>query len=101
LASGAMYAVDNHLQLLKHDHLNAKRIANVLKGKFKVDLVESLDTNMIYFDAQNIDMKRFAEYLRLNGFTIFGSQPIERWVFHHQITDKAVDQLETLIKDFL
>jgi len=53
LAAAGLYALDNTLDLLKHDHTKAKDIASVLKQSSYVSGVEPVDTNIVIFTLGN------------------------------------------------
>lgn len=69
IAAGGLYALENHIDRLAADHAHALRIAETLAARpgIVVDL-ESVQTNIIYFEVQRADLtapqlcERLAEY---------------------------------------
>jgi len=51
LAGAALYAIDNHIERLVEDHVNARRLANGLAEIEGVSIEpEAIETNIVYFD---------------------------------------------------
>ena len=52
IAAAGIYALDHHLDRLKEDHQNAKRLALGLKGIRGVSITpDEVETNILFFDV--------------------------------------------------
>jgi threonine aldolase len=50
LAAAGIYALDNHINRLKEDHIRAREIGKALKGKSYVKSIMPVDTNIVIFE---------------------------------------------------
>jgi threonine aldolase len=96
IAASGIYALDHHMERLKEDHQNAKRLALGLKGlkgiSFNPDHVE---TNMVIFDVANTGMTgpQLVEVMKREGVLIhaFGKTQI-RLVTHLDVSNEDIDR---------
>jgi len=96
IAAAGIYALDHHIERLKEDHQNAKRLAlglKELKGiSFNPDHVE---TNMVIFDVTNTGMTgpQLVEVMKREGVLIhaFGKTQI-RLVTHLDVSNEDIDR---------
>ncbi len=101
IAAAGIYALDHHLERLKEDHQNAKRLAVSLK-EFKGVSIDPkhVETNIVIFDVANTGMigSQVAEAMKKEGVLIhaFGKTQI-RLVTHLDVT--AAD-IEIALKAF-
>jgi len=101
IAAAGIYALDHHLERLKEDHQNAKRLAVSLK-EFKGVSIDPkhVETNIVIFDVANTGMRgsQVAEAMKKEGVLIhaFGKTQI-RLVTHLDVT--AAD-IEIALKAF-
>ena len=101
IAAAGIYALDHHMERLKEDHQNAKRLALGLKEfkwiSFNPDHVE---TNMVIFDVANTGMtgSQLVEVMKREGVLIhaFGKTQI-RLVTH---LDVSTEDIEVALKAF-
>jgi len=101
IAAAGIYALDHHMERLKEDHQNAKRLALGLKEfkgiSFNPDHVE---TNMVIFDVANTGMTgpQLVEVMKREGVLIhaFGKTQI-RLVTH---LDVSTEDIEVALKAF-
>ncbi len=100
IAAGAIYALDNHLQLLKHDHEKARKLARKIAANELVDIkLSSVQTNILAFkldDSVHADV--FTDECRKLGLLLapIGGNRI-RAVIHFQISDSQIDEAGEII----
>lgn len=100
LAAAGIYAIDNHVNRLKEDHLRAKKIESVLKNLSYVESILPVETNILIFDLnKKISGSEFESKLKENNVKIaaFGKQTI-RFVTHLDFTDDMLEKLEKILK---
>jgi threonine aldolase len=101
IAAAGIYALDHHIERLREDHQNAKRLAAGLK-EFKGVSIDPkhVETNIVIFDVANAKMTaaKVAEAMKKEGILIhaFGKMQI-RLVTHLDVT---ADDIEKALKAF-
>jgi threonine aldolase len=101
IAAAGIYAIEHHLERLKEDHQNAKRLAVGLK-EFKGVSIDPrhVETNIVIFDIANAGMTaaQVAEPMKKEGVLIhaFGKTQI-RLVTH---LDISAEDIEKVLKIF-
>ena len=101
VAAAGIYALDHHIERLKEDHQNAKRLAVGLK-EFKGVSIDPkhAETNIVIFDVADagITAAQVAEAMKKEGILIhaFGRMQI-RLVTHLDVT---ADDIEKALKAF-
>jgi threonine aldolase len=101
IAAAGIYALDHHLERLKEDHQNAKRLGVGLK-EFKGVSIDPrhVETNIVIFDVANTRMtaNQMAEAMKKEGVLIhaFGKTQI-RLVTH---LDVSAEDIEKTLKSF-
>lgn len=95
IAAAGLYALDHHLERLKQDHQNAKRLAAGLKELKGVFLdPEDVETNIVIFDVAQTGKTglQVAEAMKSHGILIhaFGKTQI-RLVTHLDVTEEDVE----------
>lgn len=101
LAAAGIYALDNHVDRLKEDHLRAKHLSDVLSNLSYVDSILPVDTNIVIFNLKShIVPDAFLEYLSKHGIKAvgFGQQAI-RFVTHLDFTDDMLVKVEEVLKN--
>jgi threonine aldolase len=101
IAAAGIYALDHHLERLKEDHENAKRLAVGLK-EFKGITIEPqyVETNIVIFDVTQtgITAPQIAEAVKKERVLIYGFRKDKiRMVTH---LDVNRDDVETALKAF-
>lgn len=101
IAAAGIYALDHHIERLKEDHQNAKRLALGLKEFKGVSInPEHAETNIVIFDVAHPRMTGFqvAEEMKREGVLIhaFGKSQI-RLVTH---LDVSSEDIEVALKAF-
>ncbi len=95
IAAAGIYALDHHLERLKEDHQNARRLAVVLK-EFKGISIEPkyVETNIVIFDVTDTGMTgaQVAEVMKKEGVLIhaLGKTQI-RLVTHLDVTSEDIE----------
>ena len=96
IAAAGLYALDHHLERLKEDHQNAKRLAVSLKRFNGVSIhPEHVESNIIIFDvtATGMTAAEAAERMKREGVLIhaIGKTQI-RLVTHLDITEADIEK---------
>jgi len=94
LAAAGIIALEKMIERLKEDHKNARILGEGLAkiGRIKVDL-ETIQTNMVYFDLQESGMDTYQFLPKLAEYNILGSPrpPTKvRLVTHYGISEKDI-----------
>jgi threonine aldolase len=102
IAAAGIYALDHHLERLKEDHQNAKRLAVGLKECKGVSIdPKHVETNIVIFDIADTGMtgSQVAEAMKKDGVLIhaFGKAQI-RLVTHLDVTDADIEKALTTFK---
>lgn len=95
LAAAGIYALDNHVPLLKKDHEKAAEIAKTLQGCSYVKSIKPVFTNIIIFDLQDeMSGAKFVEIMKNKGILVsaFAPQTV-RMVTHLDISDEMVKKV--------
>jgi len=93
LAAAGIYALDNHINRLKEDHIRAKRLEEALINLNYVKEVLPVETNIVVFKLNDgIDVSEFLNKLAEKNIKAvgFGPQAV-RFVTHLNIDDKMID----------
>jgi len=100
MAAGALYAVTNQRERLAEDHANASRLARGLAETPGVDVdLETVQTNMIYFDLTDVPAGEFVETCRRNGVALLSdSDSSIRVVCHLGVSAPDVDAALQIIE---
>jgi threonine aldolase len=102
LAAAGIYALDNHINRLKDDHIRATSIGNLLSSLPFVESMLPVETNIIVFTiSDSIPLNNFLDYLSSNNIkaVIFGRQTV-RLVTHLDFTDDMLTELTAALKAY-
>lgn len=93
LTAACNYALDHHVERLKEDHENARKIKTALQENKYIAQIQPVKTNIIIFKVKGISAAEFVERLAKAGIKAapFSSDTV-RFVLHLDITPKMVDQ---------
>ena len=92
LAAAGIYALDNHVQLLKNDHEKAREIADTLRKCSFVKQIKPVFTNIVIFDLhENMSGARFTELMKDEGILVNAFAPYTmRIVTHLDVSHEMV-----------
>lgn len=99
LAAAALFALENNRSRLTVDHANASAFANTVNESPNIDVdLESVQTNLVYFNADNAD--QLVEACRGADVAMLALEPtLIRAVFHLDISpDEAHQAAETVLQ---
>jgi len=102
LAAAGIYALNNHVERLRDDHDNARRLATALSELGYVSNIRPVQTNIVIFDLlPPATTTLFLAYLLENGVkaTAFGPNTI-RFVTHLDVTDEMVGRAIEVLQGF-
>jgi threonine aldolase len=101
LGAAGLFALSNHVERLKEDHLRAKKIASWLQETSCVEQVRPVYTNIIVFDLKApVTSLLFLEDLQKRGVRAVPIGPnTVRFVTHLDITDEMLDRLEGILRE--
>ena len=101
LAAAGIFALDNHVEILKKDHQRAKLIGEMLQNMDVVTKILDIETNIIIFhlDPKIANPALFLEKLAEKNVKAypFGADSV-RFVTHLDFTDEHLYGLETALK---
>ena len=100
LAAAGIFALDNHVNRLKTDHINAKEIAVCLEKRDYVKSVKPVKTNIIIFDLHDAwTANQLLEKLAENGVkaSAFGPKTV-RFVTHLDVSDEMIQQVKIILE---
>lgn len=96
LAQAGIFALDNHIERLAEDHVNAKSIIRILEKQSYVKNILPVETNIIIFELNdNVDDIAFINKLKEKNILVvsFGKQLI-RMVTHLDFKTEMLNLLE-------
>jgi threonine aldolase len=103
LAAAGIYALDHHIDRLKDDHQRARRSAEKLKSMAWVSEVFPVHTNIVifrvpdYLQANEVVKALSAHHIQCSAI----NERLVRWVFHLDIDDQMMEQIEQLPDNLL
>jgi threonine aldolase len=94
LAAAGIYALENNIERLNTDHLNAKKIAEALLKKPFTGKMMPVETNIIIFEVTgNYTAKSLAHQFKEYDILVMAiSETHIRMVFHLDITEEMVNE---------
>jgi threonine aldolase len=99
IAAAGIYALNNMVDRLEEDHVNAKKLAIGLSKISEIIIdTEYVKTNILRFDlANNINLNEFESELKKEGIIFNSSYGSIRMVTHYGITSKDIDKVIEII----
>lgn len=100
LAAAGIYALDNNIKLLKHDHTRAREIGNALSTLSFVENVMPVETNIVIVNFKpEMTAEKFEAIMREKNIRVvpFGKHTI-RFVTHLDFTDDMLMETVKVIK---
>jgi threonine aldolase len=100
LAAAGIYALQNNVTRLEHDHENARMLAEALGdiGAVKAEY-GAAQTNMVYVGVEPTLAEPLRQFLKQRGILIGGGNPI-RLVLHMDVTRADVRAVAEAVQDF-
>ena len=95
LAAAAAYAVEHHMEGLKHDHQRAKTFAQAIADSSFFNIrPEDVETNIVLFKVTGAPVSRTLQWFSERGIAMipFGEQTI-RATFHLEVTDEDLNSV--------
>lgn len=102
IAAAGLYALNNHINRLSHDHKRALQIEKTLLACNYIEEVLPVETNIVVFKLlSGTTTDAFLQYLSNNNIKAFatGNQLI-RFVTHLDFTDAMLQDVEKALKNF-
>jgi threonine aldolase len=99
LAEAGRYALKHHVERLKIDHANARKLAEVLEGCDYTAKITPAQTNIVIFQLKaGLSAERFMEVAHQSGILClpFGPDKV-RFVTHLDISDAQIDKVCELL----
>ncbi len=102
LAAAGLYALQNNVDRLSTDHLNAKAIEAILKEKSFVKEVVPVETNIVIAECMpDFNLPAFISNMSNKGVLFFAISPTRfRMVTHLDIHADMINQLEDSLKQY-
>jgi len=102
LAAAGIYALDNHIERLRTDHLHAKMLGNAIKSNAAFENLRPIMTNIVIFDVRaprNAD--NLLNYLKANDVkaSAFGPATV-RLVTHLDASEDMILQAMDILEKF-
>jgi threonine aldolase len=99
LAAAGIYALQNHVDRLKEDHIHAKQIAGALQEKSFIKMILPVETNLIIFEMNDsMTGAALVEKLRDRNVLSIAITPARvRLVVHLDITREMVERTVSVI----
>lgn len=100
LAAAGIYALDNHLERLKIDHVHAATLASTLLSLPFVKKVLPVETNIVIFELQDgLSAPTLVGTMKERGILAYAIAPNRvRLVTHLDITSTMIDKTVTALK---
>lgn len=100
LAAAGIYALDNHLERLKIDHVHAATLASTLLSLPFVKKVLPVETNIVIFELQDgLSAPTLVGTMKESGVLAYAIAPNRvRLVTHLDITSTMIDKTVTALK---
>jgi len=100
LAAAGIYALDNHLERLKIDHVHAATVASTLLSLPFVKKVLPVETNIVIFELQDgLSAPTLVGTMKESGVLAYAIAPNRvRLVTHLDITSTMIDKTVTALK---
>ncbi len=95
LAAAGLYALNNNVERLEEDHVNAKRLAECLaETKWAVIDPSEVETNIIYFNTPDKEAVKISKLMKESGIlTNSTAMNRIRMVTHLDLTSRDIDEV--------
>lgn len=103
IAAGALYALENHVERLAEDHLNAQILADYVRGTQGLRLAyDQVETNILFFDVDSAlaSAPQFVQRLREAGVLMLAESPRRiRALTHLDVSTEDVHRAGRCLRD--
>ena len=100
LAAAGIYALNNNVKRLAHDHEKAQQLASGLSTIDEISISYTQDqTNMVFVEINNHPDNDFVEHMKQQGILISGRYNL-RLVTHLDISNEDIDYTINIFKDY-
>ncbi len=103
MAAAGLIALRDGPGRLATDHVNARRLGELLAAIPGIEFVFPVATNMVFVrvDPEVIDQKAFLTAARAEGVGVPDMRPGDRLrlVTHHQVNDQAIEEAGQILRD--
>jgi threonine aldolase len=90
LAAAALYALSNNFKRLTEDHANAQRLAMALSSRLGLEVVNKVETNMVFF--KHPETPRVVAALKEKNVIVSEADPgVLRCVTHLDVDREDID----------
>jgi threonine aldolase len=96
IAAAGLFALQNNVSRLKHDHARAKTLATAL-SRVRGLTVDTPQTNMVFCNVDAALQESFARKLKDARIQVSGTPGRQRWVTHLDINDAALASTVNLL----
>lgn len=104
LAAAALHALDHHVDRLKEDHANAKRLEGLIRDLPGVTIALPVETNMVFIDLheRHGTAAAFCDRMKAAGVLMLPTAPQRvRMVVHLDVPRASIDRAADLIAEAL
>jgi len=100
LAAAGIYALDNHVERLKHDHRRARQLGEILSGLPFVESIVPIESNLLFFNIdKSFPAAEFLSKLKRNQIHALALSPqTVRFVTHLDFTDDMMTETEKVLR---
>ncbi len=100
LAAAAQYALEHHVERLKDDHVNARRLADGLVSISGIKLaVSDIATNMVFFEPEGIQGSELQASLAERGVLCSGTPNRIRMVTHLDVSARQIEEAIEVVRE--
>jgi len=100
LAAAGIYALQNNINRLAEDHLNAFHLANELRNIPLLNDCLEVNTNIVLLHVGVDRQKEFVEHLKTQNILTLGNEGLVRFVTHLDIQAKDIERTIQTIKKY-
>ncbi|MBK7030587.1 MAG: DegT/DnrJ/EryC1/StrS family aminotransferase [Bacteroidales bacterium] len=102
LAAAGIYALDHHVERLKHDHRRARQLGNILEKLPFVEKVIPIESNLVFFDVDPaFPAQELLQKLKRHDIHALALSPQSiRFVTHLDFTDEMLARTEEVLLQF-
>jgi threonine aldolase len=102
LAAAGLFALQNNIERITVDHLNAKKLEACLRTCYFVENIYSVETNIIIFklNPEIISANQFIDFLKQNGILAVNmGNNLVRFVLHLDISESGLNFVINILNE--